>query len=140
MSMGEQKEVEPGLSSIRKAYEYLTKKLGDEAIFKTGTSDASTSYCKTYFAIKHDGGVIPCSHFEDYPTGNVLEESLADIFERSRDELLFNDFSVEGFCGKECPNRQICFGCRANALRYAGDKKASDPKCWWNPSNSEYCL
>lgn len=131
------KQKEPGLSEVKHLYEYLAKKIGDDSILKTGTSDASKSYCKTYFAVKHDGRVIPCSHFEDYPAGNIYEESLVDIFCKNRDELLFN-FEIKGYCGEECPNRDICFGCRANALRYAGDKQASDPKCWWNPANREY--
>ena len=139
MSPELQQQKEPSLSEIKRCYEYLAQKIGDESILRTGTSDASLSYCKTYFAVKHDGRVVPCSHFEDYPVGNIYDESLVDIFYKNRSELLF-DFDVEGFCGEECPNREICFGCRANALRYAGDKRASDPKCWWNPANQELML
>lgn len=62
---------------------------------------------------------------------------MKEIVERHWEELTQKKLTVKGYCAEECPNREVCFGCRASALQYAGDLRASDPKCWWNPENKE---
>ena len=67
--------------------------------------------------------------------GNIFEESLVDIFNRHKNELLYN-LEIEGPCGR-CKNSDVCFGCRSNAQTYFGNTAASDPKCWLNPETPE---
>jgi len=125
--------LEPSLSEYRWAFEYRAGKLGDENFLRLGSADGK-AICKNYILVKDDGDVVPCTFMQDKVVGNVHRESLADILERERDTLLFN-FDIKGYCGEECDSRDICFGCRANALHFTGDIQASDPKCWHNPAN-----
>lgn len=67
---------------------------------------------------------------------NFFFSQLEEILRKNYQELLFHD-PVEGYCGEECENRDVCFGCRANAHHYLGDRRASDPKCWLNPRSPE---
>lgn len=131
---------EPSMSACRRAFEYRAKKCGDKNLLRFGSSDASHLYCRGYFGVMYDGGVTPCLVIRDLTVGNIYQESLVDIYHKHKDELLFN-FVVEGYCGEECENRDICCGCRATAYHYTGNVRASDPKCWLNPYNrDEYLL
>lgn len=127
---------EPGLSELQKVYEYRAKKLGSFWL-KIGAGDGSFFYCRTQFGVTWDGRVDPCVCITDLSVGNIYQESLKDIVEKNRDSLLYN-FKVKGYCGEECENRDICFGCRWTAYHYTGDVQASDPKCWLNPEAKEY--
>lgn len=126
---------EPSLSEVRKACEYRAKKLGQHWL-KIGSSDGSKFICKSHVAINYDGRVMPCQILYDLSAGNIFEEPLKTIYERSRDELNFN-YPIEGPCGS-CVNSDVCFGCRAAAYTYLGNVRASDPKCFLNPEAKEY--
>jgi radical SAM protein with 4Fe4S-binding SPASM domain len=130
-------DFEPGKSDLERALKYRAEKFKDETTLRFGTSDAGTDLCRTYFVIKYDGRVTPCPMLSDLSVGNVFTENVKEIYEKHKDELTFN-FKVKGYCGEKCPDRDICFGCRAIAYHYARDVKASDPKCWRNPDNPEY--
>lgn len=132
-----QKHLEPSLYDVRRAVEYRAEKLRDENLLRIGSSDRSQFICRTHFGIKFNGLVVPCLVAPDYYVGNIFEDSLKEIFQRHRDELLFN-FKVKGYCGQECQNRDVCFGCRATAYNYTGDVQASDPKCFINPEAREF--
>lgn len=132
------KHFEPSLQDVRRAVEYRALKLKDENLLRIGSSDGSHFICRTHFGVKFDGRVVPCLVAPDYSVGNLFENSLREIFDQYRDQLLFN-FQVKGYCGTECENRDVCFGCRATAYNYTGDVEASDPKCWKNPQATEYC-
>lgn len=125
---------EPTRSELEQAFKYRAGRLGDENLLRTGISDASKFFCKGYLGVTYHGEVLPCLVVRDMPAGNIFEESLADIFHRNRDALLFN-FQVKGFCGEGCDNRDVCFGCRSDAYFYTGDIQESDPKCWLNPTD-----
>lgn len=128
---------EPSLSEIKKAVEYRAQKLGDQWL-RIGSSDAGKFFCRSNFAVKHDGSVVACPCIPELAYGNIYKENLTDIFERSRDELLFN-FEVHGYCGNgECKNSDVCNGCRANAYHYLGDIQQSDPRCIYNPEAKEH--
>lgn len=123
---------EPSLADFRRAVEYRAKKLGSHWL-KVGSSEATMFYCRTMFNVNFKGEVLPCPVMRDRVMGSIFAESLRDIFERQRDELLFN-FKIKGYCGSgQCPYDDLCFGCRATAYHYTGDVKASDPKCFLNP-------
>lgn len=128
---------EPPLSEIKKAIEYRAKKCGDHWL-RIGSSEGGRLYCRANIAILYDGAVTPCTMFrnEDFTFGNIHNSRLTSIFEQHRDALLWNA-PIKGFCNEECPNSDICFGCRASAYHYLGDAFASDPKCYLNPEARE---
>jgi radical SAM protein with 4Fe4S-binding SPASM domain len=127
--------LEPGLSDIERSMKYRAKKVGEHWL-RVGVMDMTQYFCRTYFYITYDGLVLPCAFFRDKPVGNVYEQSLDEIVEKNKDNLFFN-FKLKGKCGN-CENNDVCFGCRANAYTYLGDRQASDPKCWMNPEAKEY--
>lgn len=130
-------ELEPSLTEIRRSREYRARKLGDDDLRRMGSSDAGADFCRLYFNVTYDGRIRPCPFLHPLSVGNIYQENLAQILEKHRELLLF-DFPVQGYCGDACENRDLCFGCRANAYYYAGDVWGSDPKCWLNPSNPEH--
>lgn len=128
---------EPNLSELKKAYEDRARVLGDENLLRMGTMDISRDACKSHFVVTYQGQVKPCVFMVGLSLGSIYEESLVELFKKHRDLLLY-DFQVKGYCGEECENRQVCWGCRAVTYYYTGDVQESDPKCWWNPNNPEY--
>jgi MoaA/NifB/PqqE/SkfB family radical SAM enzyme len=130
-----QRHLELSLSDYREALIYLSKKLDHPELLRLGTSDG-IAFCQTHIYIMSDGGVIPCNLMRDLVCGNIYEARLETILHKNREELLFH-YPVEGYCGEECENRDVCFGCRANAHHYLGNRRASDPKCWLNPQSPE---
>jgi MoaA/NifB/PqqE/SkfB family radical SAM enzyme len=129
--------LEPSLSDYRRAHEYHAKKLGEHWL-RIGSTDFGKYFCRTYFQVHADGTVSPCNPLRETFVGNIYDESLETIYKKHKDHLLCN-YKIKGYCGSECENRNICFGCRANAYYYLGDIQESDPKCWLNPSAPEYC-
>ncbi|MBI2875828.1 MAG: radical SAM protein [Candidatus Tectomicrobia bacterium] len=130
-----QRHLEISLSDYREAFTYRAEKLRQPELLRMGVSDG-VDFCQTHIYIKSDGGVIPCSLMREVVCGNIYEERLGRILEQNREELLFH-YPIKGYCGEECENRDVCFGCRANAYHYLGDRQASDPKCWLNPTSHE---
>lgn len=131
----ERKDLEPSLSDLRRVHEYRAQKLGKHWL-RIGTSDATKFICITYICISPKGNVELCPAFPDYTVGNIYEESLKDICQKHKKELLF-DFEVKGACST-CFNSDVCFGCRSTAFAYTGDIHASDPKCFLNPEAPEF--
>lgn len=98
-----------------------------------GPMDVSKFYCGTVICVKADGWVTPCSVIQTEEFGNVNEESLESIIEKTKNRLLLLDFrnpsKLPGNC-KSCANNVNCFGCRSSAYYYNGDIMAADPKCY----------
>lgn len=133
----ERESFEPSLSAVRRANEYRAAKRGAQWL-RLGGSEGTHFYCRTNVCIDLAGHAYPCLAVRDYgKTESVFDVGLAAVMEKHRDCLLFN-FRPEGMCG-DCPNNDLCFGCRASAYYYAGDIKAADPKCWLNPDAPEHC-
>lgn len=128
---------EPTVAEFKRAAEYRAKKLGDFWL-DIGSMDAQMYYCRSTITVQYDGSVSPCPCVRDLKKGNIHQESLKDIFMRSRDELLYNH-EIKGPCGL-CDHKDICFGCRATAYHYTGDVTASDPKCFLNPEAKDSIL
>jgi len=79
--------------------------------------------------ILHDGGVFPCRRLP-IPLGNVLTDSLHDIWYSS--PVLWQariPSNLKGRCAT-CQHVPICRGCRAMALAVHGDWLQEDPQCW----------
>ncbi|MBI2891221.1 MAG: radical SAM protein [Nitrospirae bacterium] len=117
----------PNREEIRRAYEYRAKRLGSHWL-RIGPTECGKHYCRSKFHITYDGRVLPCAVLYDFEVGNVNRGSLKDIVREESGKLCY-DFEVHGACAA-CADRDVCWGCRANAYFYTGDITGSDPMCW----------
>jgi radical SAM protein with 4Fe4S-binding SPASM domain len=79
--------------------------------------------------LMHDGTVYPCRRLP-LPLGNVLRDSLHEIWYAS--PVLWAARSpsrLKGRCSS-CQYVPVCRGCRAMALAVRGDWLEEDPQCW----------
>jgi radical SAM protein with 4Fe4S-binding SPASM domain len=76
------------------------------------------------------GDVIPCPGV-DIPVGNIRTQPLADILKGSEVIHKLRNIRkyIKGACA-ECPQNDICYGCRGMAYQLTGDYLAADPLCW----------
>ena len=80
------------------------------------------------FCIMPQGDVYPCRRFP-LSVGNLLEEPLKDIWEKSKVLNQLRDRrNLRGKCGR-C-RQEGCTGCRSLAFCLTGDFLAEDPHCW----------
>lgn len=82
--------------------------------------------------VNSQGYIQPCTGI-DMPVGNIRQERLKDILEKSPVvQKLRNIYSnIQGRC-KACKFAFDCYGCRGNAYQMTGDYLAPDPACWLN--------
>ena len=79
--------------------------------------------------ILHDGTVYPCRRLP-IVLGNVLSDSLHEIFYESTPLWKVRVHSnLKGRCST-CQLLPVCRGCRAMALAVTGDWLEEDPHCW----------
>jgi len=82
--------------------------------------------------VGHQGDVFPCGYLP-VNCGNVLKESLSQIWYNNKDLARMRDSnSLEGKCGV-CGYRHICGGCRARAYAATGNYMAEEPFCAYIP-------
>ena len=82
--------------------------------------------------VSHVGEVCP-SGFLPLPAGNIREQPLADIYQRSPLFTALRDAGLlKGKCGA-CDFRLVCGGSRARAFAVSGDYLAPDPSCAYEP-------
>jgi radical SAM protein with 4Fe4S-binding SPASM domain len=82
--------------------------------------------------INHHGEVYP-SRFLPLSAGNVMTQSLAEVYSDSPLLVSLRDsFRLKGKCGR-CPVRTVCGGSRARAYAMTGDLFAPDPCCAYEP-------
>jgi AdoMet-dependent heme synthase len=82
--------------------------------------------------INHHGDVYP-SRFLPLSAGNVMTQSLAEVYSDSPLLVSLRDSSrLKGKCGR-CPVRTVCGGSRARAYAMTGDLFAPDPCCAYEP-------
>ena len=87
---------------------------------------------KGFVFVSHIGDVYP-SGFLPLKAGNVKQQSLAEIYEKSPLFMSLRDSSnLKGKCGR-CEFRDLCGGSRARAWATTGDMFASDPFCAYQP-------
>jgi len=85
-----------------------------------------------YVFISHIGDIYP-SGFLPLKTGDVRNDSLADIYSNHEVfRLLRNSDCLTGKCGL-CEYRTICGGCRSRAYAMTGNIMAPEPFCVYNP-------
>ena len=102
--------------------------------FKGGEAELQGAPCvlgRDGLCIMPEGSVYPCRRFP-VPIGNLLEESLKDLWEKSEIlEKLRDKKNLKGKCGR-C-EVEDCSGCRSLALSLTGDYLEEDPHCWHLP-------
>jgi radical SAM protein with 4Fe4S-binding SPASM domain len=82
--------------------------------------------------VSHKGDVFPCGYLP-VRCGNVLEESLSQIWYNNKELARMRDSSgLEGKCGI-CGYREVCGGCRGRAYAATGNYMAEEPFCAYIP-------
>jgi radical SAM protein len=93
---------------------------------------AGVSDGKGFVFVPHTGEIFP-SGFLPVSGGNVLNESLTDVYRNSDLFLSLRDTTKrEGKCGI-CEYQKICGGSRSRAYALTGDFLAEDPRCIYQP-------
>jgi radical SAM protein len=93
---------------------------------------AGVSDGKGFVFVSHQGEIFP-SGFLPVSGGNVLRDSLTDIYRNSGLFRTLRDTSQrEGKCGL-CEYQKICGGSRSRAFAFTGNYLAEDPNCIYQP-------
>ncbi|MFQ5569929.1 MAG: radical SAM protein [Rhodothermales bacterium] len=96
---------------------------------ESGGCMAGTQYCR----ITPEGDVTPCPYMT-VVAGNVLEQSLTDIWRTSPVLQELRDVQkLKGRCG-HCEFNELCGGCRCRAYAAFGDYLQEDPACRYQPT------
>jgi len=76
--------------------------------------------------------------YDDVKCGNVLKQSLSDIWYSNKDlERMRNSSILEGKCGV-CGYREVCGGCRGRAYAATGNYMAEEPFCAYIPPEAAH--
>jgi radical SAM protein len=93
---------------------------------------AGVSDGKGFVFVSHTGEIFP-SGFLPISGGNVLRDSLTDVYRNSGLFRSLRDTTQrEGKCGI-CEYQKICGGSRSRAYALTGDFLAEDPRCIYQP-------
>jgi radical SAM protein with 4Fe4S-binding SPASM domain len=93
---------------------------------------AGVSDGKGFVFVSHTGEIYP-SGFLPVSGGNVLRDSLPDVYRNSDLFRTLRDTDQrEGKCGI-CEYKKICGGSRSRAFALTGDYLAEDPRCVYQP-------
>jgi AdoMet-dependent heme synthase len=97
---------------------------------------AGVSDGKGFVFVSHTGEIFP-SGFLPLSGGNVLRDSLTDIYRNSDLFLSLRDTTQrEGKCGI-CEYQKVCGGSRSRAYALTGNYLAEDPRCVYQPGLAE---
>ena len=97
---------------------------------------AGVSDGKGFVFVSHQGDIFP-SGFLPVSGGNVLRDSLTDVYRNSGLFRTLRDTTQrEGKCGI-CEYRKICGGSRSRAYAFTVDFLAEDPRCVYQPHLAE---
>ncbi len=97
---------------------------------------AGVSDGKGFVFVSHQGDIFP-SGFLPVSGGNVLRDSLTDVYRNSSLFRTLRDTSQrEGKCGI-CEYQKVCGGSRSRAYALTGDYLAEDPRCVYQPHMAE---
>ena len=93
---------------------------------------AGVSDGKGFVFVSHQGEIYP-SGFLPVSGGNVLRDSLTDVYRNSSLFRTLRDTTQrEGKCGL-CEYQKVCGGSRSRAYAFTGDYLAEDPRCVYQP-------
>jgi len=87
---------------------------------------------REYLQLDHAGNVYPCSFLRLF-CGNLLVNSLKDIWENNKILIRFRNRQITGKCGI-CKYKQECGGCRARAFTETGDPYGGVESCEGGPN------
>jgi len=105
----------------------VNERAKDVAWRTSGVSDG-----KGFVFVSHTGEIFPAG-FLPISGGNVLHDSLADVYRNSGLFRTLRDTTQrEGKCGI-CEYQKICGGSRSRAYALTGDYLAEDPRCIYQP-------
>jgi radical SAM protein len=94
---------------------------------------AGVSDGKGFVFVSHRGDIFP-SGFLPITAGNVLHDSLVEVYRNSSLFRILRDADQrQGKCG-ECAYRKVCGGSRARAYALTGNYLAEDPRCVHEPA------
>ena len=100
---------------------------------------AGVSDGKGFVFVSHQGEIYP-SGFLPVSGGNVLRDSLTEVYRNSSLFRTLRDTSQrEGKCGI-CEYQKICGGSRSRAYAFTGDYLAEDPRCVYQPHLADAVL
>jgi MoaA/NifB/PqqE/SkfB family radical SAM enzyme len=94
-----------------------------------GCQDLPKQYCGTTLFISNDGRVSSCYSLRRN-LGSVREQTLEDIISSNSSSLFFTEFRKDehNIVCSSC-EKDICWGCRANAFYFGGGAYTPDPLC-----------
>ena len=93
---------------------------------------AGVSDGKGFVFVSHTGEILP-SGFLPVSGGNVLRDSLTDVYRNSDLFRSLRDTTQRGGkCGL-CEYQKVCGGSRSRAYAFTGDFLAEDPRCVYQP-------
>jgi len=97
---------------------------------------AGVSDGKGFVFVSHQGDIFP-SGFLPVTGGNVLRDSLVDVYRNSSLFRTLRDTTQRGGkCGL-CEYQKVCGGSRSRAFALTGDYLAEDPRCVYQPHLAE---
>jgi MoaA/NifB/PqqE/SkfB family radical SAM enzyme len=128
----------PRVDDVNAAY-----KIRDDLFLKghnMGCQDLPKQYCGTTIFISNDGRVSSCYSLRRN-LGSVREHTLEDIISSNTSSLFFTEFRKEehNIVCNSC-ERDLCWGCRANAFYFGGGAYSQDPLCPRSGSSSKVDL
>jgi radical SAM protein len=115
----------------KKAEHGANSESASSVIWRTaGVSDG-----KGFVFVSHTGEIYP-SGFLPLSGGNILRDSLTDVYRHSGlFQSLRDTTQREGKCGI-CEYQKICGGSRSRAYALTGDYLAEDPRCVYQPEHA----
>jgi radical SAM protein len=97
---------------------------------------AGVSDGKGFVFVSHTGEIFP-SGFLPVSGGNVLHDSLTDVYQHSDLFRSLRDTTQRGGKCGICEYQKICGGSRSRAYALTGDYLAEDPRCIYQPHLAE---
>ncbi len=97
---------------------------------------AGVSDGKGFVFVSHTGEIFP-SGFLPVSGGNVLDDSLVDVYRNSDLFKTLRDTTQRGGKCGVCEYQKICGGSRSRAYALTGDYLAEDPRCIYQPHLAE---
>jgi radical SAM protein len=108
---------------------------GNESARGVAWRTAGVSDGKGFVFVSHTGEIFP-SGFLPVSGGNVLRDSLTDVYRNSGLFRSLRDTAQRGGkCGL-CEYTKICGGSRSRAYAFTGDFLAEDPRCVYQPHSA----
>jgi AdoMet-dependent heme synthase len=97
----------------------------------SGVSDG-----KGFVFVSHTGEIFPAG-FLPVTGGNVVQDSLVDVYQNSNLFRRLRDPKERGGKCGICEYQKICGGSRSRAYAFTGDYLAEDPRCTYQPHLAE---